>query len=405
MRKRMDKVTKIYVGVFILLILGFIYIQSTKKKPINWFPSYVAKHKIPYGTYVLKEELPKLFPSTEIKNSYKPPFLYLKDSTVTGTYFFVDEAINFGKDEFYSLMNFVKRGNDVFIATHGINIDTLGFKTKRINNRNLEDKVFFKFKNRMFNNREFYFDKDFDNQVFTKIDTVNTTVLGITGYLNNKNKRTVEGVNFVKYKYGKGNFYFYTFPEVFTNYTILKSANTQQAANVLSYIRSDIPIIWDTYYKTGKTRITSPIHYLLSSKSLKYAYYVMLLGALFFVVFKGKRTQRSIPIITPLKNQTLAFTHTIANMYFEKEDHKNIAEQKINYFFDYIRATFHIETANINEEFYKKLASRSGNSIEFVEKIFLECENIHLKNTITNDELIALNKNIEKFKNKNSYGK
>ena len=302
-------------------------------------------------------------------------------------------------------MNFVKKGNDVFIATHGINIDTLGFKTKRLLSKNLEDKVFFKFNNRAFNNKEFYFDKHFNNQVFTKIDTANTTVLGFTGYLNNQNKRTVKGVNFVKYKYGKGNFYFYTFPEVFTNYTILKSENTQQTANVLSYIRSDIPIIWDTYYKTGKTRITSPIHYLLSSKSLKYAYYVMLLGVLFFVVFKGKRIQRSIPIITPLKNQTLAFTQTIANMYFEDEDHKNIAEQEINYFLDYIRTTFHIQTTNINEEFYKKIASRSWNSFEFVEKIFKECDSIRIKNTITKEELIALNKNIEKFKNKNSYGK
>ncbi|MCF6181507.1 DUF4350 domain-containing protein [Lutibacter sp.] len=401
----MDKLSKTYLVAFILLILGFMYIESTKKKPVNWFPSYVAKHKIPYGTYVLKNELPKLFPKIKIKDSFEPPFIHLKDTTLTGTYFFVDEAINFGNDEFYRLMKFVKKGNDVFIATHGINIDTLGFKTKRLIGKNLDEKVFFKFKNKVFNNKEFSFDRDFNNQIFTKIDTLNTTVLGITGYVNNQNKRSVEGVNFVRYNYGKGHFYFYTFPEVFTNYTILKSANVQQVANVLSYIRADIPIIWDAYYKTGKTKITSPIHYLLSSKSLKYAYYTLLLGVLFFIVFKGKRTQRSIPIITPLKNQTLAFTQTIANMYFEKEDHKSIAEQQINYFLDYIRTKFHLSTANFNEEFYKKLASRSDNSIEFVKKIISECNTIHLKNTITKEELMALNKNIEKFKNKYTYGK
>jgi len=401
----MDKVSKIYLTAFILLILGFIYIQKHKKKPINWFPSYVAKHKIPYGTYVLKEELPKLFPASKINTSFEPPFLHLKDATLTGTYFFVDDAINFGKDEFNRLMQFVKRGNDVFIANHGIHIDTLGFKTERLMGKDLNEKVFFKFKNNAFNNKEFSFDKKFNNQVFTKVDTLNTTVLGFTGYVNNENKRSAEGVNFVKYNYGKGHFYFYTFPEVFTNYALLKSDNAQQAANVLSYIRSDIPIIWDAYYKTGKTRITSPIHYLLSSKSLKYAYYVMLLGVLLFVIFKGKRTQRSIPIIKPLKNQTLAFTQTIANMYFENEDHKNIAEQKISYFLDYIRTTFHIQTANLNEEFYKKIASKSGNSFEFVKKIFKECDSIHLKNAITKEELITLNKNIEKFKNNNTYGK
>jgi hypothetical protein len=401
----MDKLSKIYLVAFILLILGFMYLESTKKKPVNWFPSYVAKHKIPYGTYVLKNELAKLFPKIKIKESFEPPFIHLKDVTLVGTYFFVDEAINFGNDEFYRLMKFVKKGNDVFIATHGINIDTLGFKTERLIGKDLDEKVFFKFKNKVFKNKEFSFDRDFNNQIFTKIDTLNTTVLGITGYVNNQNKRSVEGINFVKFNYGKGNFYFYTFPEVFTNYALLKSANAQQAANVLSYIRDDIPIIWDGYYKTGKTRITSPIHYLLSSKSLKYAYYTLLLGVLFFILFKGKRTQRSIPIIRPLKNQTLAFTQTIANMYFEKEDHKNIAKLKINYFLDYIRNTFHLSTTNFNEDFYKKLASRSGNSIEFVEKLISECNILLKKNTTTKEELISLNKNIEKFKNKNIYGK
>jgi len=397
----LDKQTKIYITAFVLLILGYIYIESTKKRPVNWFPSYVAKHKLPYGTYVLDKQLPKLFPSTEIKKSYQPPFLYLKDSTVTGTYFFVDEAINFGNAEFGRLMEFVNRGNDVFIATHGINIDTLGFKTERIISENFKEKVFFKFNNKVFKNKEFSFDRDFNNQVFTKIDTLNTIVLGITGYVNKANNRTEKGINFVKYKYGKGYFYFYTFPEIFTNYAILRTENQQQTSNVLSYIRTDIPIIWDSYYKAGKTKITSPMHYLLSSNSLKYAYYVLLFGILLFVIFEGKRKQRSIPIIVPLKNQTLAFTTTIANMYFEKQEHKNIAEQKITYFLDYIRNTFHLSTVNLNEDFYKKVASRSSNNVKFVEKLFQKCNYIHLNNAITKDELIDLNTMIEKFKKNN----
>jgi hypothetical protein len=400
----LDRKTKIYIASFIVLILGFIYFKSTEKQEINWFPSYVSKHKIPYGTFVLDKQLPKLFPSTKIIKSYQPPFLYLKDTTLVGTYFFVDNAINFGKEEFERLIKFVSRGNDVFIATHGINIDTLGFKTKRIISKNFKEKVFFKFKNKAFKNKEFTFDRDFNNQVFTKIDTLNTTVLGITGYVNEENKRTEEGIDFIKFNYGKGHFYFYTFPEVFTNYAILKTENEQQAANVLSYIREDIPIIWDTYYKTGKSKITSPMHYLLSSKSLKYAYYVLLFGLLLFLIFEGKRKQRSIPIIIPLKNQSLAFTRTIATMYFENQDHKNIAEQKITYFLEYIRSSFNIQTDNLNSNFYKKLASRSNNTEEYVTKVFTKINQIHLKNTITEAELIALNKLIEKFKN-NTNGK
>ena len=401
----MDTKAKIYIVAFLVLIFGFIYLESIKKQPVNWFPSYAAKHKIPYGTFILREELKSLFPSEEIKDIRIPPYIYLVDTTRVGTYFFVDEALNFGNAEFLRLMKFVERGNDVFISTHGINIDTLNFETKPLVSKNLEEKVFFKFENKAFKGKEYSFDRPFTNQVFTKIDTLNTTVLGITGYVNSQNERTEEGINFVKYSYGKGNFYFHTFPELFTNYAILKSSNQQHTANVLSYLSDELPILWDAYYKTGKSRIASPIYYLLSSKYLKWAYYMVLIGVLFFVIFEGKRKQRNIPILTPLKNQTVAFTRTIANMYFEKQAHKNIAEHKISYFLEFIRTKLHIPTTKIDATFYEYVASRSGNSYKSVEKIFQFFEQIHLKNQITNEELIMLNKIIENFKKTIQHGK
>ncbi|GGK58947.1 MULTISPECIES: DUF4350 domain-containing protein [Flavobacteriaceae] len=401
----MDKKTKIYAVLFVLLIFGYIYLESTKKQPINWFPSFVAKHKIPLGTYVLNKELSSIFPSNNIETVAIPPYVYLQDSTRTGTYFFVDEALNFGDAEFLRLLKFVARGNDVFISTHGMNIDTLNFETERLVSKNLDEKVFFKQLNKAFKGIEYSYDRPFINQVFTKIDTLNTTVLGITGYINANEERTEEGINFVKHSYGKGNFYLHTFPEVFTNYNTLHEINHQHTANILSYLREDIPILWDAYYKTGKSKITSPLQYLLGSKHLKWAYYMALIGILVFVIFEGKRKQRSIPIITPLKNQTVAFTRTIANMYFEKQEHKNIAEHKISYLLEFIRVKLHIQTIKIDAVFYENVALRSGNSLEDVEKLFKFCDAIHLKNQITNEELIKLNSLIEKFKKTIQYGK
>ncbi|HKJ06639.1 MAG TPA: hypothetical protein VJ970_04150, partial [Flavobacteriaceae bacterium] len=95
----MHKSLKIYIFIFIALVIALVYAESVKKKPINWFPTYTAKHKLPYGTYVLFEQLPKLFPNTKIQQINKPPYLFLKDATVKGTYLFIDEAINFGKPE------------------------------------------------------------------------------------------------------------------------------------------------------------------------------------------------------------------------------------------------------------------------------------------------------------------
>ena len=401
----MDKKTSIYLGALVVLFLGYLYLDSTKEEPVNWFPSYAAKHKIPYGTYVLSEQLQQIVPVSEIKTVNIPPYIYLEDSTRVGTYFFVNEKLSFDDAEFLRLLKFVERGNSVFMATHGVEIDTLNIKTKRLISNNFDEKVFFKLYNKVFKGKETTFNRELDNNVFTKIDTLNTTILGITGYVNESNERTEEGVNFIKITYGKGTFFISTFPEAFTNYAILNTQNQQYTANMLSYVRSDIPILWDAYYKNGKSSISSPMYYLLSSKYLKWAYYTALIGILFFIIFEGKRKQRYIPILTPLKNQTLAFTRTIATMYFEKQDHKSIAEYKINYLLAFVRTKLNIPTTTINEAFYNYVALRSGHSHTDVEKLFKFCEEIHLKNQVSAEDLMKLNKMIENFKNTIQYGK
>jgi len=384
--------------LFISLVGFIIYVENSKPKPINWFPSYAAKHKIPYGTYIVRNELKNLL-GVEITDVKIPPYRFLQDTTKTGTYIFINDAVNFGKEEFNELLNFVDRGNDVFLSTHGAKIDTLGLETKNAYTVAYEQKPFFKLYNKNLSTKEFDFDRPLYNTHFKKIDTVKTIVLGKTGFINKDGERISEGINFVKYPYGKGNFFFHTFPEAFTNYYILNSSNREYTTSVLSYIDKSKPIYWDAYYKAGKSKITSPMHYLLSSKHLKWAYYMALIGILFFIIFEGKRKQRFIKVIEPLKNQTLAFTRTIANMYYEKSEHKNVAEHKITYLFEYIRTKLYVPTSTINDPFYRHVSSRSGNSIDDVETLFNYVNFVHIQNTITKEQLIKLNILIEKFKN------
>lgn len=395
----MDKRLKIYIALFVLIVIGIVYAESIKQKQISWFPSFSATHKIPYGTYVLRKELKTLFPKKKIKEVYQPPYTFLKDTTHKGTYFFIDNAVNFGEDEFNELLKFVSRGNDVFISTNGVNIDTLHTQTKILRTASYKENPSVRLENPNFNKKEYVFDKDFTKFSFKEVDTLNTTILGNIIVRNSKDSIVKSGANFIKVKYKKGFFYLHTFPFAFTNYNMLLENNDEYVANVLSYLDDEKDILWDAYYKTGKSKITSPMQFVLQSKPLKWAYYVALIGVLFLVIFKAKRKQRAIPVITSLKNQTLAFTRTIANMYYEKSDHKNIIDHKVNLFLDYIRTHHRISTLTINSKFYKKLANRSGNTIENTEKLFKKIEEIQNKTTITKEDLIALNTAIEKFKN------
>lgn len=395
----MTKRTKIYLVLFVVIIGLILYAESVKPKPINWFPTYTAKHKLPYGTHVLRNELQDLVGVPKISDVKIAPYTFLRDTTRKGTYIFIDGNVNIGKDEFKKLLQFIHRGNDVFLSTHGGMIDTLNMETKKAHTVAFEQKPFFKVYNTRLTNKEFEFDRPLYNTYFTKIDTAKTVILGKTGYFNSDEERVLEGANFIKYKHGKGTLFVHTFPEAFTNYFVLNDKNRVYTEAILSYLDPKKPILWDTYYKTGKSKITSPMHYLLTTKSLKWAYYMVLVGVLLFVIFEGKRKQRFIRVIEPLKNQTLAFTRTISNMYYEKSEHKNIAEHKITYLLDYIRTKLHVPTVTINDTFYEYVSSRSGNTKDDVIDLFKCVDAIHNQNTITKEQLLELNEKIEKFKN------
>ena len=200
--------------------------------------------------------------------------------------------------------------------------------------------------------------------------------------------------------FGAGKIILTTFPKAFTNYFILKDSNKAYTAGLLSYIDSTKAIYMDNYYKAGKSFYSSPMYIFLNNRELKWAYYMALIGVIFYVIFEGKRKQRPIPVVKPLKNQTLAFSRTIANMYFEKGERKQISDLKIEYFFEYIRTKFYLTTQDLNPIFYKNLASRSNHSLEEIEKLFNFLLKLKKAGQVSDDNLKKLNSIIEKFKAK-----
>ena len=247
------------------------------------------------------------------------------------------------------------------------------------------------------------FTKDNYSNFFKTIDTLNTNIISVVD--TNEDSLVVKShFNGIRQTFGSGEIILSTFPKAFTNYFILKDENRDYTAGLLSYLDPSRPVLIDTHYKSGKKFYTSPMYIFLNTKEFKWAYYLVLIGAVIYVLFEGKRKQRAIPIVIPLKNQTLAFTRTIADMYYEKGEAKPVAEHKIEQFLEYIRSHFYIGTINREEEFYRNLASRSSHSFEEVKKLFAFMDRIRNHNEISDTDLQNLSTSIEKFKHK-AHGK
>jgi len=398
----LSKRGKLYIALVIIAVISIVVIENSKPQEINWFPSYVKKHKIPYGTFVFYEQLERLFGEDNIIDVERPPYEFLNENDINGTYLFVNNQVSFGAEEFDKLLEWTAKGNTLFVASAGFEsnvLDTLNLETSTINSfNNYGGDYIFKLKNKNLDTTIVSYEKADFITYFDKIDTLKTSIISVSDNKEYPLPIDMGHANAILQPFGEGQIILNNFPQAFTNYFILESENRNYTAGLLSYIDVTQPIYFDNYYKAGKPFFTSPLFILLNNKTLKWAYYMMLIGVFFYIIFEGKRKQRAIPIVEPLKNKTVDFTRTIANMYYEKGKHHDIAQHKIEHLLEFIRTQLYLNTNTIDTEFIKNLAARSNNSVEDTQTLFNVITSCSENRTLETAELERLNRLIETFK-------
>jgi len=403
----MNRRYKIMAMVLVLLIALLVFVQTSKPEELNWFPSYSEKAKIPLGSYVFYDQLQKNIDQKKVQKVTTPPFEFLIDSVSDGTYFFLNDDVSFDPAEIKKLLKWVGRGNTLFVAatyqSHKL-LDTLNLEVATFYEQNsFTRKPLLNLSNpNLKRDRPYLMDKDLGSAYFKSIDTAKTTILGVYDRMRDQDSTSIKEpkVNFIKVPFENGFVYLHLFPQAFSNFFMLNDNNSDYTAGVLAYFPTGNTLFLDHYYKTGKAYNTSPLFLIFSNKYLKWAYYVLLIIAVLWVYFEGKRKQRSIPVIRPRPNQTLDFTRTIAGMYLEKKDHKQIAQHQINHFLEYLRSSYTISTNQLNEDFMKKLAAKSGRELAAIKQLIDTIITIRQQSAVSEQQLIALNTRIENFKAK-----
>ncbi len=404
----MDKRTKIIIGIFAAVLIGIIVTEIVRPKPLNWSPSYTSSDKIPFGCFVLFNELPTLFPNKEVTSVDQSLYEVLTelDTVSKSNYLMVNNGISFDKEEYDQLLEYVSRGNDVFMASTyfgGYLSDTLNLDIDASYSIR-EDTVALSLTNSQFETSKFAFTKGMYNRHFTSVDTLNTTILGHVTYneetfsLDGDPENTIQKKpNFVKIQFGEGHFYLNVTPLAFTNFYML-AGNEDYVSNSFSYLKNHKTLFWDNYKKSGRIIIDSPMRFVLNQPSLKWGYYLTLVGVLCFFIFRTKREQRIIPVIEPLENSSVEFARTVGSLYYQHKDYTNLISKKINYFLEFVRSHYYIDTTQISEKTIKDLSAKSGKPLTDVKDLIDLISQLKNRSQHTEHDLIELNKKITSFK-------
>ncbi|MDR0230056.1 MAG: hypothetical protein LBI72_13500 [Flavobacteriaceae bacterium] len=400
----MNNLYKKYI-FFIALIIGFIYVVETNRKsPISWDPNYDTTSKQPMGLYILDKELDHLIGDKKklIRDDLS---LYTMLDTLTNlnkepkNLLLINHYIDDYEATATKMEDFVSEGNNVFIIGNlYLESDILKTIGMRIyiseDNANIEnDTVKVNLTNSKFSTANYTITQSSNGRIFIP-DSIRNKV-EVLGYGTHY---TGKLPNYIRVPYGKGNYYIHTDPSAFTNVNLLESNNHLYVEGALSYLGDRTTYFMVTEKDETVRESTSVLRYILLNDSLRWAWYLFLIALVLFSLFHAKRKQRVIPIIKPLENTTVDFTHTVSNLYIKYQDYEDIINKSIIYTLEKIRRKYYIDTAILDEKFVHNYYRKSGKSKEDIQAFVTFVERFRAYPKIANESnLIKLNELTEKI--------
>jgi len=378
-----------YIPALVLLAVVCI-LYAVQPKPTDWTPSWSKNDSRPFGGKALYSLLPGYFGSGPVELSRVPPSEAGFDSTKAINYIAIGLRHTLpSKRDFEAMERITRAGGTLFISElyfGELLQDTLGMSTSvGIPGSSATHRI--NFTDRSLKAPVPYTQLDMDPAASFDSIPEGSSVLA-----RNMNNEPVT----VLIPRHKGRIILNTTPFLFSNYYLLRDNNVDFVEKSLSFLPKQYTV-WDEFYKVGRAEPMTPIRVLLSHPGFKTAWFLMLALVLLYILFMSKRMQRVIPIIKPHSNTTLEFTETVGRVYFNQKDHLNLARKKINFFLEKIRLRYHLGTEKLDGDFARNLAQRSDVSETEAKKLTATLHSYLVANSMTEKELLQLNKMIEDF--------
>jgi hypothetical protein len=379
-----------------ILIICLFTLGCSCKKKLDKRVSLWRMDKIPYGTKYAYDNLPFIFPNADIRTSSRFPILFQnenKDDT-TRALIIIGPKFTPDSDEMNSIIRFASSGNQVFISAiyfEDTVMDMLHLKWKENSYPEGDSTEVSLLDSRRREWVKFTYPGFSHDPYFESIDTAYALILG----------RDHKGdPDFVRIPYPQGGAIFiHLNPLTFSNFFLLHKGNKSYYDIALSYMPAKTGVVeWSDYFRYGsRTENFSALRFILSNRSLRWAFWLTLLLFLLVFLVESKRKQRPINQIPVLRNASEDFVKTVGRLYFQQKNNQNLATKMITAFLENVRSNYNLSTSLLNEEFAHKLAFRTGQPVIEIIRLIHSIHEVRLNPDLTDQELMDLHKQINQF--------
>ncbi|MDF2457346.1 MAG: hypothetical protein K0R51_3339 [Cytophagaceae bacterium] len=414
------------IGIILLLVIVIagvlVYFLFNTKERTNWEQHYKEASTDPYGTSVLYGLLKQRSDDslTDITHDYLDFLKNTAHNDTNANIVLVNRYAFLSDTEAVVLMDWAEKGNTVFMATQSIpgelmrklytnecdqEWEGLSSFTDSIIHPNFSlpsqhdslDYTYrapYKGSNTFLKNKTeewtFYDSKYLCAAVGSVVEYGYLATTSDSGY-----------INFIYIPYGKGGFYFHTNPLLFSNYYLRDYEHLKYTSKVFQHLQNG-NIYFDKFHKSyqdvnDKGASDGPLVYILSQRSLKYAWYLLLGMTVLYVLFRAKRNQKPIAILEEKKNTTLEYYKTVGSLYFQQQDPYKISLLMFRMFRIYVKEKYKISIKTNDENTIKLLSTRSKIREEHIERLLTIDRYVNTRPAVSNEDVVSYYQKLNYF--------
>jgi hypothetical protein len=195
---------------------------------------------------------------------------------------------------------------------------------------------------------------------------------------------------------GPGTLILCSAPQLFTNYAMLYDSLWKATMAIIGYLPPG-KVLWDEHYKPmiDEERL-APLSYVNTHRGLQLAYVILLGGLGTYLVIAGRRKQRAIPSIPPVKNTTLEFLSAITSLYWLKRNNATVLARMAMQFRKHVTHKLRLPIEGDADTVARSFSASTGVDINATRRLVALAQS-PLPTTVTDTELLTINADLELF--------
>ena len=362
----------------------------------DWSKSFEFESEDPHGAKVFYELFKQKYGEDNIYKNYIDTTLSKIESS-NNLYVMVSHSLYLNYERQEIIKDFIAKGNDALI----ISSNTYSELTPRLKSYNMYDSMilrdsFFNFSFAKFRDSLRYKHFSGSNKE-AKEFYPNALILPAEDSYTNLAYDQRDNSIFFKKKLDTGEFHQHVFPELFSNISAQQEFYLSHFNATFNDLNGEMIIIdHPTYnYSSLNGPNTSPLQYILSEPSLKWAYYLFLFSTIAYLIFRGKRKQRVIPIPEKNENTSIQYVDTLSDLFEQQNQNEKLVPHMQSVFNQRIKKKYYL--APDNEKYVELLSKKSKIPESEIKAILYYFKSV--EHYVGDDQLIVLHKKLEGFYN------